>query len=184
MGLAENVGGRGAIQIRGKLFCILALMLVACVGISVTAGRKITVLGRSIEAVHDRGLQPVSAILSLRGDIAEARAVLNAMLGEPVEARQKVLHQHIRALSLSADQHLAGLHGMSQLEAGERERIQALKAQWEEFKKTREDKLIPLLYAGDADSALSLARGVQAQRYEAMGRILSGLAADLGRARA
>lgn len=57
------------------------------------------------------------------------------------------------------------------------EKVKEFQTVWEEFKKTRDEEIIPAIKAGKKDDAKALAKGVQAERMAKMKTILVELGA-------
>lgn len=55
-------------------------------------------------------------------------------------------------------------------------RYQTLVKTWEAFQKTREETLVPLLLQGKVDEAVSIASGIQAERFSKMMSLVDELA--------
>jgi hypothetical protein len=96
-------------------------------------------------------------------NLGEARAQLVAMTAETDAAKLDGYKAKIHAASKALDANLAAMGGGS-----DAEKVQAFKPVWESFKTTRENEIIPALYAGDKDKAKGLATGVQAERMKQM----------------
>ena len=96
-------------------------------------------------------------------NLGEARAQLVAMTAETDAAKLDGYKAKIHAASKALDANLAAMAGGS-----DAAKVQAFKPVWESFKTTRENEIIPALYAGDKDKAKGLATGVQAERMKQM----------------
>ncbi len=147
------------LRIRGKLVCILLMMVAACVIISLMAGAGLTAIARSAGHIYARGLLPSTHALSLRAELGESQALLNSLLYEVIEKRQKELQQKIVALTAAADETLARLRATEGLPPDCLPRLDRLANEFGKFKTIRDQKVIPLVLAGDADSAIAVARG-------------------------
>ena len=53
--------------------------------------------------------------------------------------------------------------------------LQQFQSLWEAFKKTRDDEIIPLLFAGARDKARGMAQAIQAPRFKKMNELLESL---------
>jgi hypothetical protein len=96
-------------------------------------------------------------------NLGEARAQLVAMLAEPDAAKLDGYKAKIHAASNALDANLAAMVG-----GPDAPRAGAFKPVWEAFKATRENEIIPAVYAGDKEKAKGLASGVQAGRMKEM----------------
>ncbi len=98
--------------------------------------------------------------------LMEARGHLVNMLGSTDRAIQDDLKAKVHAASARLD----GI--LNQIAAGEAARVSAFRPVWEEFKRTRETEIIPLIYAGKNADARAIATGIQAER---MGRMRAAM---------
>jgi hypothetical protein len=96
-------------------------------------------------------------------NLGEARTQLVAMLGESDPAKLDGLKAKVHAASDKLDQDLAAMASGPDAAA-----VKAFKPVWDAFKATRENEIIPALYAGDKEKAKGLATGVQAGRMKEM----------------
>jgi len=148
---------------RGKLAGGLGLMLVALISLSALGSRSVVLLSRASDQIYERGLLPVKEVLSLKSDMSEGRALLNAMLGESVEAKQRELQGQLSALGKRVE---TGLTRLGQSEAGDSQQAELLRqavSLWEQYRKLRDEKVIPFIFEGDMDSANSTAEGASQQ---------------------
>lgn len=96
-------------------------------------------------------------------NLGEARTHLVAMLGESDPAKLDGLKAKVHAASDKLDKDLAAMAS-----GADAAKVGAFKPVWEAFKATRENEIIPALYAGDKEKAKGLATGVQAGRMKEM----------------
>ena len=96
-------------------------------------------------------------------NLGEARTHLVAMLGESDPAKLDGLKAKVHAASDKLDKDLAAMAS-----GPDAAKVGAFKPVWESFKATRENEIIPALYAGDKEKAKGLATGVQAGRMKEM----------------
>jgi len=96
-------------------------------------------------------------------NLGEARAQLVAMTAETDAAKLDGYKAKIHAASKALDGNLAAMAG-----GPDAAKVQAFKPVWQDFKTTRENEIIPALYAGDKDKAKALATGIQAERMKQM----------------
>jgi len=94
--------------------------------------------------------------------LMEARGHLVNMLGSTDRATQDELKAKVHAASARLD----GI--LNQIAAGEAARVSAFRPVWEDFKRTRETEIIPLIYAGKNADARAIATGIQAERMSRM----------------
>lgn len=94
--------------------------------------------------------------------LMEARGHLVSMLGSSDRAVQDDLKAKVHAASARLD----GI--LNQLAASDSARVSAFRTVWEDFKRTRETEIIPLIYAGKNADARAIATGIQAERMGKM----------------
>lgn len=98
--------------------------------------------------------------------LMEARANLVTMIGSTDKTAYDGLKAKIQEASGKLD---ATLMAMAKSYNAENEgKAAAFKPVWEDFKKTREAEIIPLVYAGKNPEAKAIATGIQAERMGKM----------------
>mgnify|MGYP001765543505 CR=1 FL=1 len=98
--------------------------------------------------------------------LMEARGHLVAMIGSSDKAANDGLKDKIQAASAKVDATVAAM--AKSYNAGDEAKAAAFKPTWEDFKKTRETEIIPLVYAGKNADAKAIATGIQAERMGKM----------------
>lgn len=96
-------------------------------------------------------------------NLAEARGALVAMLSETDRARLDGYRARVQAASARLDADLAAM-----VAGPHAEKARDFRAVWSAFKITRENDIIPALYAGEREKAKGFAMGIQAERIKAM----------------
>ena len=99
--------------------------------------------------------------------LVDARAALWSMMDAKDKSSQDSLNAKVQATSTKLDTVLAAMTGPEAKSAAE------FKAVWDQFKATRENEIIPAVYAGKAADAKKIAAGVQAGRLSKMWGIMS-----------
>ncbi len=99
--------------------------------------------------------------------LMEARGALVAMIDAKDKASQDSLNEKIQAASAKLDATLAGMT------AADAKTAVDFKTVWDQFKGTRQNEIIPAVYAGKVDEAKKIATGVQAERMGKMRSIMS-----------
>lgn len=98
--------------------------------------------------------------------LMEARGHLVTMIGSSDRAAQDDLKGKIQAASAKLDGVLGAM--AKSYNADNEAKAAAFKSVWEAFKATRENEIIPNLYAGKVAEAKAIAGGVQAERMKQM----------------
>jgi len=99
--------------------------------------------------------------------LVDARAALWSMMDAKDKSAQDALNAKVQAASTKLDSVLAAMTGPEAKMAAE------FKAVWGQFKETRENEIIPAVYAGKAADAKKIAASVQASRLSKMWGIMS-----------
>jgi hypothetical protein len=99
--------------------------------------------------------------------LVNARGALWSMMEAKGKSAQDTLNVKVQAASTNLDSMLAGMTGTEAKVAAE------FKAVWDQFKATRENEIIPAIYAGKATDAKKIAAGIQADRLSKMWGIMS-----------
>lgn len=97
--------------------------------------------------------------------LMDARGALVSMIDAKEKAAQDDFNTKIQAASGKLDQVLAGM--------GADKAAADFKVVWDQFKATRQNEIIPAVYAGKVDDAKKIATGVQAERLGKMRGIMS-----------
>lgn len=131
--------------------------LIACLAISVFVLLSITAEAGEFDEVKTK--------------LNEARDTLTLMVRNPDKRgpdQQKLVKESAEAVSKA----LAGI----KVSADKTARFDLLVTTWNNFRKTREEELVPLLLAGKQEEAVKLASGVQAERFSKMIELCNELA--------
>jgi methyl-accepting chemotaxis protein len=114
-------------------------------------------------------------ISAISSDLIAVRLALVNMMGAADRPAQARLHQSVQEISKRVDERFQSLTANADMPRDMIDDLQAIQAVWAEFRETRENELIPALYAGDVKKARELALGIQAERF----KTFTGLAARL-----
>lgn len=98
--------------------------------------------------------------------LMDARANLVSMIGSTDKSSYDGLKAKINQASDRLDATLAAM--ARSYNADDSAKSAAFKPAWEDFKKTREGEIIPLVYAGKNADAKAIATGIQAERMGKM----------------
>ncbi|HNF88378.1 MAG TPA: MCP four helix bundle domain-containing protein [Thiobacillaceae bacterium] len=98
--------------------------------------------------------------------LMEARGYLVTMIGSSDKAANDDLKAKIQAASARLDATLVAM--TKSYNAGDEAKVASFRPVWEDFKKTRESEIIPLVYAGKNADAKAIATGIQAERMGKM----------------
>ena len=122
------------------------------------------VLGLAYAFAPTAWASPISSACTALGN---ARTALSLMVIAPDKPAQQALDVKVQASSAKLDALLAEMTGSNAKVATE------VAAVWNRFKATREKKIIPAIYKGDADEASRIAHGIQYVRLSKMWKLMS-----------
>src|SRR3990167_4316318 len=160
---------------RGKLFAGFGLMIVFLATVIVTAYLGITAIQASQKSLYQDDFANAVDLLKLRSDENGIRAALLMMLVTK-GSDQETWHQEIKQRSKEIAEATRRLLERNRNDSRLSSRIGELKTIREAFAQTRDAELVPLIYAGKAEQARTLALGMQEERY----RKIRAIAQELG----
>ena len=99
--------------------------------------------------------------------LVDARSALTLMMDAKDKSAQDALNAKVQAASTKLDSVLAGMTGADAKVAAD------FKVVWDQFKATRQNEIIPAIYAGKANDAKKIADGIQFERLSKMWVIMS-----------
>lgn len=103
---------------------------------------------------------PTAALDSMK----QAREKLVALLDTADKGTQKVLIAEIMTITAEADKKIDA--AISSASESTKPSLEDAKKTWEDFKKTRNDEIIPAVQSGDVAKAKALATGIQKERFK------------------
>lgn len=95
-----------------------------------------------------------------------AREKLVALLDTADKGTQTVLIDEIKAATAEADGKIEAALADAATPADAKTAITEANGVWGEFKKTRDEEIVPFVQAGKVDEAKALAKGVQLERFK------------------
>jgi len=146
--LISKLGGEGLVKFKGRQVFFPAATATVRLG---PASSRVAAVGPANDAIKA---------------LMEARGALLSMIAAKEKASKDALHTRVRLASANLDALLARMTGSDDNAA-------AFKAIWKQFKVTRQNEIIPAIYAGRTDIAKKIATGIQAERLAKMKEILS-----------
>ena len=160
---------------RGKLFAGFGLIIVFLATVIVTAYLGITAIQASQKRLYQEDFANAMDLMALR---AEQNGVRVALLNMMLLARQsdrEIWQQDIKRRSKQIAAVTSQLLERNRNDPRVFARLEELKTIREAFARTRDDQLIPLIYANKTDDAKALAVGIQEERYGKMRAIAQEL---------
>ena len=161
---------------RGKLFAGFGLMIVFLATVIVTAYQGIAAIQASQEKLYREEFATAQDLMKLRANQNGMRASLLSMMAVTKRADQEIWQQDVKDRSKEVAELTQRLLERNRSDSGLLNKLDELKKIREAFVQTRDDQLIPLIYAGKMEQARELALGIQEERY----RKMRAIAQDLG----
>ncbi|MHB0916331.1 MAG: methyl-accepting chemotaxis protein, partial [Thiobacillus sp.] len=161
---------------RGKLFAGFGLMIVFLATVIATAYTGIAAIQASQKNLYQKDFANALDLMSLRTEQNGVRVALLNMMLLARQSDRDIWHQDIKLRSQLIADTAQRLLERNRNDARLSGRLEELKTVRAAFSQTRDDQLIPLIYANRTDEARALATGIQEERYRAM----RAIAQDLG----
>ncbi len=160
---------------RNKLFLGFGLMIAFLATVIVAAYLGITAIQASQKNLYREDFSNAVDLLNLRSDENGMRVALFSMMAVTKRSDQEVWHQEIKQRSTEIAEATRQLLERNRNDSRLSSRIEELKKIHEAFTQTRDDQIIPLIYAGKMEQARELALGIQEERYRKMRAIAEEL---------
>jgi hypothetical protein len=120
------------------------------------------------------GIASAGAVGDIKASLTSTRQFTMAMLSEDDRAVLEMRHEEAMKYSQALDSQLAAALKNNALRSAH-PTLKQFKTLWDEFKKTRDSEIIPLLYAGDRMKARLTAMTTQAPRFKKLNELLDSL---------
>jgi len=164
------------LKTRGKLFVGLGLMLAFLATVIAAAYLDITAIQASQKRLYQNEFANAVDLLNIRSDENGMRAALLSMMVATKRLDQDSWHQDIKQRDKEIAAATQQLLELNRGDPGLLAQLDKLKTIREAFTQTRDDQVIPLIYANKTDEAKALALGIQEERY----RKIRAIAQELG----
>lgn len=163
------------LKTRGKFFVGFGLIIVLLAIVAVTAFRSISMIQAAQRDLYQREFADELAVKNVLGDQNTARAELLEMFFQTNRAKQDELHADITIRSNSVGEAWKQLIDRNTDDPKRRSLLEEFDALRKAYRDTREEQVIPLLYAGKNADAEKLFAGVQFERAAKMRSIADAL---------
>jgi len=160
---------------RNKLFLGFGLMIAFLAIVIATAYRGIATIQASQHSLYQKEFANTVDLMTMRSDENGVRAALLEMLVATTRADQESWHQDIKERSKEISVTTQRLLVRNRNDSSLLTQLEELDKIREAFVQTRDNQLIPLIYAGKKEQAKTLVQGVQLKRYNKMREIASAL---------
>jgi len=170
---------------RGKLLFGFGLMIAFLVAAVVTAYTGITAIQESQKSLYQEEFADALDLMELRAQENGVRAEQLGMLMLAQRSDQEARHKDIKERSEAIAAIAQRLASRNRSDLSLSRRLDELNVLRQSFVRTRDDELIPLIYAGKTEQARALALGIQEERNRRMRDIADELGdAEVEHARA
>ncbi len=153
---------------RTKLFIGFGLTIIMLIVVITTAYLTISDIQDSQKNLYEKDFANATDLLALRANENGVRSALLNMMLESERSAQEKWHQEIIERSKVIDEIMLKLFQRYSGEQNIISKLQELKTIRDDFSKTRDDEIIPFIYAGKTEQAKSIVKGVQLERYYKM----------------
>lgn len=160
---------------RNKLLVGFGLMILFLSGVIGIAYRDIALIQESQHGLYEKEFASVVDLLQLRSDENGVRAALLSMMDAKSDNVRATWQKEIAQRSKEISRLIQRLQERHSDDPQVSPRLDELTAMREEFARTRDDRIIPLIYEGRVDEARMLSVGEQDQRYLKMRSIAEEL---------
>ena len=119
-----------------------------------------------------------ASVCDIKTGLQNARENLVAMLDAADKAAQEDLKKSVDEASTSLETAVEAMLADANTSEDNKDKLNQFKATWMAFKETRENEIVPAIYAGKKADAKALATGIQAERMTTMKDLLKELGGD------
>ncbi|TAN62171.1 methyl-accepting chemotaxis protein [bacterium] len=155
-----------------KFFIGFGVVIALFIAVIIVASKGISNIQQTQNSIVISEFPDTRDTLMIKSNIDDMRVALLSMMAAKDRPEKAALHQFIRERSEELAHVKQTLIERNKDEPPLLKMLEELNVANEAFKQTRENELIPLIYAGKNDEAKKLAFGIQANRYEKMRRII------------
>jgi methyl-accepting chemotaxis protein len=158
-----------------KLFLGFGLMIVFLALVTVSAYRGIVMIQATQHSLYQKEFANTVDLMTIRSDENGVRAALLEMLSAATRSDQESWHKDIKERSREITETTQRLLDRNHNDSTLLAQLQELNKIRDAFVQTRDDQIIPLIYAGKKTRAETLVQGVQLKRYNKMRDIANQL---------
>lgn len=153
-------------KMKSKLVLIMAIAGVAIVAIGLTGLLSLKKVNTLLSEMYSEHYVGSVEILELKSDLNGVRASLISMMSQTDKAGQEKQHEIVKGLSDKIDAGIAQALKNEAIKDDTKDKIKEIGETWSAFSLTRDNEVIPAIYAGRLNEAKALALGVQAERFK------------------
>lgn len=150
---------------RNKLFLSFGLMIAFLVTVIAVAYQGIATIQAAQQKLYSEEFANAVDLMSLRSNENGVRAAVLDMLVVTKRSPQEAWHQDIKERSKEISEVTQHLLERNRNDSRLYARLEELSAVREAYAQTRNEQVIPLIYAGKAEQAKTILQGIQNERY-------------------
>ncbi|MBI3584786.1 MAG: MCP four helix bundle domain-containing protein, partial [Nitrospinae bacterium] len=149
-----------------KLQVIVVIAVITVLSISVWIYRKASAINGMVKINYEEHFVAAINSAELKADLNGVRAMLVTMVTEQDRVKLDTYHQKIKEITKDIDERLNNMLNNKAFPEDMINDIKKINEQWVAFRDTRDNELIPAIYAGNIEKVKGLALGIQAERYK------------------
>src|SRR4030067_3150263 len=158
---------------RAKLFIGFGLVIFLLTIVIVAAISNVTSMEETRDEIFYDEFTNSAEMSTLKSGIDGSRIALLTMVGVESRAEKDTQHAKIKEINAGIDSLFKTLYGRNRHNPEITRLLEELERNFAEFKETRDRQLIPLIYNGKKEKAMSLAMGTQYERFGRMASIIT-----------
>ena len=160
---------------RGKLFAAFGLMIAFLATVIATANSGLGAIEAEQRSFHRDEFADLKDIQALRASQSEGRAGTLNMLLASGRADQETLYRRVEEGARETAELLGRLRQRNRDKELDAARLKELTTVFEQFRMTRQQEVVPLIYQSKIEAASKLLDGIQRERFEKIEEIAKEL---------
>ncbi len=153
------------LNLKAKLFISFGIILIFFLAALITGYISLGANHRFLLEMYNEQYTASITVSSLHAKLNNVRASLLTMMSETERPKQEAQHGVIKKLTNEIDESFNTLLTSEDLKSNTVSILKEAYSNWAAFRDTRDNELIPAIYAGRLDKARELALGIQKERY-------------------
>lgn len=151
---------------RKKLYLRSLLWMMIVAAVSFGTYQKTAGIGDKIFSIYEENFVGALGVSEIKAELNGVRALLVTMITEQDKSKLDTHRDKIKAVSQKIDDSFVSMENSKYLPQDMIENLKKIREVWIAFKDTRDNEIIPAIYAGDMNKVRGLAMGIQAERYK------------------
>lgn len=154
------------LKTQSKLFVAFGILVLLIAGATVIGYRGLNEIEGAMTSMYKENYVASVGVANIGSELNGVRAQLVSMMGTKERGKLEKQHENLKAITKRIDDGFKSLLNNKDLPQDMIAELKAIKKPWEAFRKTRDEGIIPAIYAGDIATAKGLATGVNGERYK------------------